>query len=151
MARPYDSVLVAEYMQAVANEKQFILNVTKTQKLLYILYGWFWAKHNCQILNESPRAWPYGPVFPMTREKVNFDIVDKPDNSKFDGLRGDADLVEAVRHIISTYSPYSAGQLSAWSHSPGGPWEIARTSPGFKWNDVIRDTDIKNYFSQVKL
>jgi len=151
MARPYNSVLVAEYLQAVAYENRTNLNVTKTQKLLYILYGWFLAKHDEVILNERPKAWPYGPVFPTTREKVNFDKVHDSKEAKFAELRGDDDLVEAVRHIIKVYSGYSAGQLSAWSHSKGGPWEKATCRNGFRWNDPLDDSEIKDYFRQINL
>lgn len=41
--KPYDSVLVANYLLALANEKGIILNTTKVQKLLYMAYGFLLA------------------------------------------------------------------------------------------------------------
>lgn len=67
--KPYDSVLVANYLLALANEKGVILNTTKVQKLLYMAYGLLLAEKNRIITDEQPKAWPYGPVFPKTRKK----------------------------------------------------------------------------------
>lgn len=147
----YDSVLVAEYLRAVAFSKKINLNVTKVQKLLYILYGYFLSKHNRVIINESPKAWPYGPVFPRTRNEVKFDSIVELTDSKFEALKEDEQLVDAVKHVVDKYAGYSAGQLSGWSHSENGPWDKTLKANDLKWNSVIEDKLIKDYFSSLNI
>ena len=48
--KPYNSVTAAKYLLALAISKRKILNVTKTQKLLYIAYGYFLSKKNRVLL-----------------------------------------------------------------------------------------------------
>lgn len=66
----YDSVTVANYIIAFANENKFFINMTKLQKLLYIAYGVYLSVKNERLTNEHPQAWPYGPVFPTTRNRL---------------------------------------------------------------------------------
>ena len=85
ISKQYDSVIGAKLLLALAYEKGIVLNTTKVQKMLYILYSYYMAKHDIQIFSETPKAWPYGPVFPRTRKKVEFGIVYKRDNSDLRG------------------------------------------------------------------
>ena len=66
----YNSVEVAKFIVATANNKHLSINMTKVQKLLYIAYGIFLAVKGYRLTNEHPQAWPYGPVFPTTRNKL---------------------------------------------------------------------------------
>ena len=66
----YKSTIVATYIAALANEKRVSVNMTKIQKLLYIAYGIYLAVKDSRLTNEHPQAWPYGPVFPTTRNKL---------------------------------------------------------------------------------
>lgn len=148
---PYDSVLIAEYLRAVAYSKKLNLNVTKVQKLLYILYGLFLKKYDRLIINETPKAWPYGPVFPNTREKVNYDKVPDINDPCFDTIKHDDTLLKEVAYVIENYAQYSAGQLSSWSHSKDGPWDKTTHLPNFKWNYPIGNNLIKSYFKSIDI
>lgn len=66
----YRSTDIATYIIALANKNRIAINMTKVQKLLYIVYGAFLRIYNERLLNEHPQAWPYGPVFPTTRNKL---------------------------------------------------------------------------------
>ena len=66
----YNSVTMASYIIAYANEHRYMMNMTKLQKLLYITYGVYMAVKGERLINEHPQAWPYGPVFPTTRNKL---------------------------------------------------------------------------------
>lgn len=149
--KTYDSVLAAKYLLALAFEKNIVLNVTKVQKMLYIAYGYFLANHNVNIVNEQPKAWPYGPVFPRTRKKVDYDVVLKKDDIEFAEISQDTKVTEAFNNIIEKYSKYSASQLSEWSHMKGGPWEQSTKQNGFDWNQPIPDSFIKNYFQDLNV
>lgn len=147
----YDSVVVAKYLLALAYQKGIVLNVTKVQKLLFILYGYFLARHNQVLLNEKPKAWPFGPVFPKTRKGVDFGkVIDIADNSLSE-IAADPMVTEALNKIIDTYASFSATQLSDWSHMPGGPWDKATKETSFTWNQPIPDEYIKEYFSEIEI
>lgn len=149
--RTYDSVLVARYMLSLAFEKRIALNVTKVQKLLFMLYGFFLAKYNERIIDEAPKAWPYGPVFPNTRKKVDYGNILDSNDPCFSEIKADKPLNDMLNIIIDNYSSYTASQLSDWSHMKGSPWEITTKQEDFDWNTPISDDLIKAYFSEFKL
>lgn len=150
-SKTYSSVLSAKLMLALANEKGYALNVTKVQKLMYIVYGYFLANEDIVIFDESPKAWPFGPVFPRTRKKVNFGKVYDKNSSEFQEIVKDENLVKVMTSIIEKYAKYSATTLSDWSHTEGGPWYKTTKEEGFNWNMPIRNDYIKEYFSEINV
>lgn len=146
--KKYDSILAANYLLATAYDKGIVLNVTKVQKMLFMAYGVIYAKHNRIFIDESPKAWPFGPVFPKTRSKVDYGTLLSKTNPIFDEISKD-DIVNATFDtIIDKYSKYSASQLSNWSHMPDSPWDKTKNEKGFEWNKPIDDQYIKEYFTQ---
>ena len=142
----YESMEVAKYLKILAMENQNkILNVTKVQKLLYITYAYYLVRFDRKFINESPQAWPYGPVFPKTRR--NFDELPKIENIP-ETITRDSELTSILSEIITRYNKYTATQLSDWSHKPGSPWDYTQKQSGFKWGDRIPDDIIKKYFDQ---
>lgn len=150
----YNSVDVATYLVALANEYRIAINMTKVQKLLYITYGVFLRVYKKRLLNEHPQAWPYGPVFPTTRNKLlkrDLASISKEDVSRDECTRMDQDkcLNKVIEFVFSKFGTWNAGQLSEWSHSEGSPWDITGNTKGFKWGDVISDTLIYEYFCSI--
>ncbi|MDR1543669.1 MAG: DUF4065 domain-containing protein [Prevotellaceae bacterium] len=124
--------------------------MTKIQKLTYIAYGIFLAVKERPIINERPQAWPYGPVFPTTRNKLlNLDLnsICLSDNDLKD-ISSDKDIVDLVELIYNNFN-WSAAKLSKWSHKEGSPWEATVSKQGFKWGDRIEDDRIKSYFKKL--
>lgn len=146
----YDSVIAAKYLMALAFKKKKVLNVTKVQKLLYIAYGFFLANKNRVLINETPKAWPYGPVFPQTRERVDYSEVINTNNSDLIDIKEDDEVSDFFNKLIDIYSDYTASQLSEWSHIEGGPWHKTTKKRGFYWDTPISDELIKEYFSKLK-
>ena len=138
-------------MLALAFSKGIVLNVTKVQKILYIVYGYFLANYNHVLLSEQPKAWPYGPVFPRTRKKVDYGVPLKLDNEEFKEISNDGKVTELFNNIIDKYSKFTASQLSDWSHMKGGPWEQSTKQNGFDWNQPIDDLLIKKYFLELNV
>lgn len=147
----YDSVLVARFLLALAKKKGIPMNVTKVQKLLYILCGLYLANHNHQILNEAPRAWPYGPVFPQTREEVDFGTKDDTESPDFKELTADVELTESLNKILDKYGRLSAVRLSDWSHQKDSPWDRVINVDSRKWNSEIPSDYIRGYFSNFNI
>jgi uncharacterized phage-associated protein len=142
----FDSRLSAKYLLALAHGQGIILNVTKVQKLLYIAYGAILAEHGYSFMDEKAHAWPYGPVFPKTRKPEFFEKIHTEDDAEFEGIRQDAVVKATFLKVIERYAKFTAQKLSEWSHDDGGPWHQTTQLSGFKWNDVIPDELIKNYF-----
>lgn len=97
---------------------------------------------------ESPRAWPYGPVFPMTRKHVDFhSFPPSVDADIFSEINQDDQLIKWANHVVDKYEHYSASQLSNWSHKDGGPWDKVVNQEKCPWDTIIPDVTIKEYFS----
>lgn len=142
-----NSVDLAKYIASYANAKSVGINMTKLQKLLYITYGVYLAVKEKRLTNEHPQAWPYGPVFPTTRNKLlRYDleeITGYDDESITDEVKSCIDLV------FRSYGAYNASFLSAWSHKPDSPWDKTVNQKGFKWGNTIPDELILPYFKNL--
>lgn len=147
----YDSVIGAKLLLALAYQKDKVLNVTKVQKMLYIIYGYFLAKENYIIFTETPKAWPYGPVFPRTRNKVDFGRVYKITDDDIQNIYENSEIVDVFDKVIDKYAKFTASQLSDWSHMEGGAWDRTTKQDGFDWNKEIPNEYIKDYFSNINV
>ena len=59
------SVDVANLLRNYALKEHFVnLNKTQVNKLLFMCYGFYLASTGKKLFLETPKAWPYGPVFP---------------------------------------------------------------------------------------
>ncbi len=113
----YKSSEVALLIAAIANRRKIVINATKLQKLLFIVYGSFLSLYNLRLLDEKPQCWPYGPVFPKLREdflaedfsKVNFSDMRIPKK-----VKNDHRLQNVVDFVFNGFGLWSAGDLSAW-------------------------------------
>lgn len=147
----YNSVEFAKYMIMKANERSIDMNMTKTQKLLYIAYGAGLVIENERLLNEHPQAWPYGPVFPTTRNKLlrlDFGAM-KLDDATFEKFSTDERANRIIDFVFLGFKLWTASQLTAWSHEEGSPWDKTTHTEGFKWGDQIPDTFIQDYFKGI--
>lgn len=147
----YNSVQVAYYIIACVNERGLDINMTKLQKLLYIAYGTYLSINGERFTGEHPQAWPYGPVFPTTRNKlikVDFDSIDFS-NDKIASIKDDEYLKSLIDLVLSGFGNYNAATLSSWSHKPNSPWDLTTRMVGFKWGDRIPDEYIKDFFDTI--
>lgn len=147
MSKEYDSVSLARFMIAYGNENGFEMNMTKLQKLLYIAYGVYLAVKNERLTNEHPQAWPYGPVFPTTRNKllhVSFDSLSMEHEKK-----PSDEICSLVRLVFNSYGEWTASELSAWSHKENSPWFYTVNLPNFKWGNRIPDEFIMVFFTRL--
>lgn len=147
----YNSVDVAKYIVASANELHISINITKVQKLLYVAYGVFLAVKGSRLTNEHPQAWPYGPVFPTTRNKllkVDLYSISKSE-AKLAEMQDDEDLNALMFLVFRDFGALSASQLTDWSHGDGTPWQRTMSAENFKWGDQIPDEYIEEYFKSI--
>lgn len=147
----YDSVVVAFYIVAWANKNNVSINLTKTQKLLYIAYGANLVIQQDRLCDEHPQAWPYGPVFPTTRDrllKTDFSSI-TIGNPILEKVRDDAYLEALVKFVFEGFGSKTAGQLTAWSHRPNSAWDQTTHMSNFKWGNEIPDAYIYEHFSKM--
>lgn len=147
----YNSVTVAKLIVATANSKNLSINMTKVQKLLYIAYGLFLAVKGARLTNEHPQAWPYGPVFPTTRNKLlKTDLYSiSTDDESLQEISHDNDIKALLDLVFRSFGTWNASQLTEWSHSEGTPWQRTVSSENFSWGAQIPDEYIKSYFQSI--
>jgi len=149
--KPYKSTILAKYIAAYLNTKRVDMNITKIQKLAYIMYGTYLAATGERLIDEHPQAWPYGPVFPHTRENLLkcslYEISMSDEDLK--EISNDKAVSLLMDKVFTAFGSWSASQLSGWSHKEGSPWEAIVSTPGFKWSDRIDDDSIKAYFKRL--
>jgi uncharacterized phage-associated protein len=125
------------------------LGETKLQKLLYICDGFILAA-SINLIGEVAKAWNYGPVYPRVHKWISrtSDAFTNPQNCAPATLQRIKEInAEAlVDKVIRVYGAKTAGDLSAWSHSPGSPWEKALERGKGVMNSPIEKTDMKRYF-----
>ena len=151
-----DSIRLSELIRWVTYDKYKVwLNKTQLQKFMYISYGVYLAITENRIFDDdTPKAWPFGPVFPRINKKINLDIEPSEPafNSDYDALPETDPLKKVVEFVTFTYKDYSAKALSDWSHRDDGPWFQTVYPNGNtaeeKWNQVIDDEKIKTYFQK---
>lgn len=147
----YKSTILAKYIAAYLNERRVDINMTKIQKLTYIVYGTWLAAKNERLIDEHPQAWPYGPVFPTTRNqllKIDLNAISLSDQD-LNEISKDSEVNLLMDSVYKTFGNWSASMLSEWSHKDGSPWEKTVSTERFKWGDVINDDDIKSYFKKI--
>ena len=150
----YKSTTVGKYLLAKAIEERIVMNMTKLQKLLYIVYGVYLTIADKRLTNESPKAWPYGPVFPTVRKNLlNIDFYDYDFSTEKDAecktISNDEELKDIMRIVLNKFGLWDSDQLVNWTHIINSPWDRTQNSPGFKWNDIIPDAYTEEYFSKI--
>lgn len=147
----YNSVTVASYIVAMANERGLGINMTKLQKLLYIAYGTYLALNNRRLTNEHPQAWPYGPVFPTTRNRLLKKDLSKIriSNQDLDVIKDDKEMIFLINLVLNSFGDKTATTLTVWSHQSGSPWDRVSSQEGFSWGEIIPDEYIQEYFNSI--
>lgn len=128
------------------NKYKYSFNNTKIQKLLYLFVGFCLINNIDEIydIDETPKIWPYGPVFPRVHKKYH----DKIKECKQDAIKSVSD--EKIKYIleqtVEKWGNIPAAFLSDWSHIKGSPWYVLAIQQGAKWNTAIDLNNIKTYF-----
>lgn len=145
-----------DYMALIAwiayVKHNIVLNKTQMQKLLFMCYGQALVINDGTPLfeDDTPRAWPFGPVFPISyrrydeRIPLDLSIEDKRNFAR------DRETLLMISRTVARYCRISATRLSDWSHSENGPWYktvFAKDTTG--WNREISNELIKEYFSNT--
>lgn len=135
------------------------LNKTQINKILFYVYGVYYAETGKLLFkDDTPKAWPYGPVFPIVNKKVNSDeIINTFPKDTLQEFNNHPKALELVKSAVNAMHSMSAVSLTQWSHKEGSPWYDAlyvKNEKGDiveqnKWNTQISADLIKGYFSNL--
>ncbi len=147
---------MANEVQSVANDfldlakrDGEILDPMKIQKLVYLAHGWNLALNGLALINQEVQAWPYGPVIRTLYDEFKRYRA-SPIAEKARVPKGTVPLDESAKRLIQTvwskYRPYSAIQLSMFTHEPGYAWDLTIKDRGpysIIPNEMIRDEFVR--------
>lgn len=132
-----------------------LLNKTQMQKLLYMCYGMYYALEGKPMFkDDTPKAWPYGPVFPRVNVRYNpYSIPSGLTPEEKNNYLQDKTALKIADGVVRKYAHIPAKELSEWSHEKDGPWFNTvygkeGNKQDVKWNREIPGEEIKEYFKQ---
>ncbi len=132
MSCSVSSLHIAKYVYDRCKEQNIPINDTKLQKLVYIAYGIYAIQHSGVLCDETPKLFPYGPVFPKV---LKYSQKGKIDSIGAINLSGS--IEELLDSVVSDYGSFPAGQLSNWSHREGSAWYNTKELISDKWSTEI--------------
>lgn len=132
-----------------------ILNKTQVNKILFIAYGVYLARYNEKLFtDDTPKAWPFGPVFPKANKSINYVATYLFTEEKKKAFLSNKNITDCLKYAVNQAYNKTALDLTRWSHMEGSPWynTIYKEENGeikqSKWNTEIPDEEIKRYFQQ---
>lgn len=146
------SIDYARLIQYVAqNFHRQSLNKTQVNKILFVVYGRYLARFgNPLFTDDTPKAWPYGPVFPIVNKRYIVNEIVRFPEEKIELFKKNRDAQEIVVQAVNEMYNLSAQKLTDMSHEPDTPWyrtvyrEDGSHAP---WNTEIPTDYIKDYFN----
>ena len=154
------SVDLAKDVVFLCRKYKHEFNNTKVQKLMYLFLGFALVNNvdlgdeekeedgfEVVIIDELPKAWPYGPVFPKVHKKYN-EILKMGCDDKYQLSVTDEKARNILEKTVEKWGQNSASKLSAWSHKEGSPWDVVVKQQGFSWNTPIPAGLIREYFEE---
>lgn len=127
--------------------KQGVMTAMKLQKLCFYAQSWHttWTDH--PLFEQSFEAWANGPVCPaLYRAHKGKFYVSEQDFSGNPAMLS-SDEKESIDIVLKRYAPYTAFQLSSFTHRER-PWKEARgnTPDGEKCDTVISLESMVEYY-----
>lgn len=128
----------------------------KLQKLVFFMHAWSLALNDTPLLKEKPVAWPHGLVFDTLYRDLKCHGSDAIHSllTELNPATGniaamipnpkDKTFWSLLDSVWNRYSGFSAMQLSALTHEPGGPWDMARQEK----SGEITDESVKTYYKK---
>ncbi|MBE7729426.1 Panacea domain-containing protein [Komagataeibacter sp. FXV3] len=153
------AAIANEFLRRAKAEGRPLTNM-QLQKLPYIAHGWALAGMGIDhpLINEQPRAWRYGPVYPdLYRELKKYgsgkvcDYIRENDGCNTDGgpiiqctlTPEETRLIDAIWNI---YGNKDGIELSAITHLTNSPWDQIRREYG---DAYIPNNIIEKYYSDL--
>jgi uncharacterized phage-associated protein len=121
----------------------------KIQKLVYLAHGWNLALNGPALIKQEVQAWPYGPVIRTLYDefkRYRASPITEKARVPEDAASLDENAKRLIQAVWSKYRPYSAIQLSMFTHEPGYAWDLTIKDRGpysIIPNEMIRDEFVR--------
>ena len=149
------SIDYARLIQYAAQKQHMVLlNKTQINKILFYVYGVYLAENQLPLfMDDTPKAWTYGPVFPRPNKSVDINEVIKSfPADKVKAYKANKKALDLVVKVVDRMYDKSAMSLTQWSHVENSPWyntvyqkdrdgNIIKQRP---WNTRIEESLIKD-------
>lgn len=127
------------------------LNRTQINKILFFVYGKYLAETGDVLFeDDTPKAWPFGPVFPIVNKRIDVDDIPQGFSDEKNGLyRKNMKALGIVRNAVDLLHNKTAYELTKWSHKADSPWYETLFPVGkerLPWNTEIKRELIESYF-----
>ena len=146
----HDPCHVANYFINRSIEENRPFTPLQIQKMVFFAHGWTLAFRQEPLLEREFEAWTYGPVMPAIYHNLSYyggGAVTQPILARalpFDDFENNI-----LSQVYDLYGKFDGLQLSAMSHTPGGPWD--KTWRRYKRQSVIPDETVREYFKDLHL
>ena len=144
----HDPCHVANYFidRSIADGRPF--TPLQVQKLVFFAHGWMLGLYHQPLLEREFEAWTYGPVMPAIYHNLSY-YGGSPVTKLILARETSFDEHEesVLAQVYDIYGKFDGVQLSAMSHTPGGPWD--RTWRKYGRQAVIPDDLIEQHFADI--
>ena len=144
----HDPCHVANYFINRSTEDGKPFTPLQVQKLVFFSHAWILAFYHKPLLEREFEAWGYGPVMPAIYHNLSYyggGPVAGPILARETPF--DTHEENILAQVYDIYGKFDGLQLSAMSHTPGGPWD--RTWKKYSRQAVIPDAMIEHYYAEV--
>jgi uncharacterized phage-associated protein len=137
-------------LQRAFKESRTDVTPMKAQKLLFYTHGWHLAITAKPAIDKPFEVWQWGPVVPLVYHELKkfggnpiSEYIKDPFADKAYVVNATCtSLYDAVDIAWEKYIGISGMRLSAMTHEPGSPWDVAKRNH----QTVISDDLIREYF-----
>lgn len=127
-----------------------LFNRTQVQKLLFICYGVELAAGRL-IFNESPRMFPFGPVFAKSYHRTFAIGIPRLSDMEKDRFVKHPRTLINITNLVNRYWNVSASEFTRWSHQDGTPWHKTFSEQiRLEWGAEIKTEYVEEYFKSDK-
>ena len=145
----HDPCHVANYfIERSIEEAEKPFTPLQVQKLVFFAHGWVLAFCHQPLLEREFEAWTYGPVMPAIYHNLSYyggDPVTGPILARATPF--EPQELNILAQVYDIYGKFNGLQLSAMSHTPGGPWD--RTWRKYNRQAVIPDRLVEQHFADI--
>lgn len=145
----YDARQIANWFVARFRQDKRELTVMKLLKLVYISHGWYLGHTGEPLIAGTIEAWKFGPVILEIYfgfEDQALDITEKYSGPDLKEKELDKFAQGLLNDVYNKYSRLGSFKLSAMTHEPGGPWDVASRIGGHF--ALISDELIYAYYAE---
>ena len=126
----------------------------RLQKIMYFAHMYSLVEYTEPLINETFRAWLYGPVIPEVYREVS-EFGRNSIESAFEDvkrIRKDSREAKIIKEVFMCFSEDSTAQLVEYTHRKGGAWDknyVRGASRVFWPNNPIPDAHIAEEYSDL--